>query len=331
MKHISDSAAIIKGTVTDAGKVLSVTVNNVNATLDYPFWSATVPLKNGVNAFTVIATDNSVNRNSTEKQISVVRNILPSFTNSPRDTFVYLGRSLKFSASVTDDDTGVGYTITRSQITYGTVTPLVKTSSGVEFTYTAAKPGIDTFKLAAKDLWEDVASIEWRVTALALSDSAPRFTNVKLPDTAFVSDTLRTAVHAVDPNDLQLVYSFRGQKPSGASIESSNGNILWVPSEADTGVKEITVIVNNGLQEGMYLWRVTVLPKNRPPEFLPLGDLTADENQRLLVVLNATDPNKDQLEFLFGGTFPDGAKLDSNKFSWTPAFTDSEHIRLFLL
>lgn len=323
MKHIFDSVAVIKGTVTDAEKVLSVTVDNISATLDYPFWNATVPLRKGVNTFTVIATDNSVNRNSAEKQVSVVSNELPVFTSSPRDTFVYLGRTLSFSASVTDDDTGVGYTITRSQITYGTVTPLVKISSGVEFTYTAAKPGIDTFKLAAKDVWEDVTSIEWRVTALALSDSAPRFTNGKLPDTAFVSDTLRTAVRAADPNGLQLVYSFKGQKPSGASIESSNGDIVWIPSVADTGDKEIAITVSNGLQEGMYLWRVTVLPKNRPPEFLPLGNLTADENQRLLVVLSATDPNKDHLEFSFGGTFPDGAKLDSNKFSWTPAFTDS--------
>lgn len=323
MKHIFDSVAVIKGTVTDAEKVLSVTVDNISATLDYPFWNATVPLRKGVNTFTVIATDNSVNRNSAEKQVSVVSNELPVFTSSPRDTFVYLGRTLSFSASVTDDDTGVGYTITRSQITYGTVTPLVKISSGVEFTYTAAKPGIDTFKLAAKDSWEDVASIEWRVTALALSDSAPRFTNSKLPDTAFVSDTLRTAVRAVDPNDLQLVYSFKGQKPAGAVIESASGDIVWTPSAADTGVKEITINVSNGLQDGMYLWRVTVLPKNRPPEFLPLGNLTADENERLLVVLNAIDPNKDHLEFSFGGTFPDGAKLDSNKFSWTPAFTDS--------
>ncbi|MBN1602697.1 MAG: tandem-95 repeat protein [Chitinispirillaceae bacterium] len=322
-KHIFDSVAIIKGTVTDAAKILSVKVNDVGATLDYPFWSAKVSLRSGVNAFTVIATDNSVNRNSAEKQVSVVSNELPVFTSSPRDTLVYLGRTLSFSASVTDDDTGVGYTITRSQITYGTVTPLVKISSGVEFTYTAAKPGIDTFKLAAMDSWEDIASIEWRVTALALSDSAPRFTNNKLPDTAFVSDTLRTAVRAVDPNDLQLVYSFKGQKPTGAIIDSASGDIVWTPSAADTGVKEFTINVSNGLQDGMYMWRLTVLPKNRPPEFLPLGNLTADENERLLVVLNAIDPNKDHLEFSFGGTFPDGAKLDSNKLSWTPAFTDS--------
>jgi hypothetical protein len=332
MKHVFDTVAVIKGTVTDAGKVLSVTVNDTEAYLDYPFWRATVHLTKGINVLTIIATDNSVNRNTTEKQTFIVSNELPKFISNPLDTFVYLGANLTFSASVIDDDTGLGYTITRSQFSYGNVSPLISTTSGVTFYYTAENPGIDTFKLIAKDPWGDFTSTEWHVTALSLTDSAPRFTNSKLPETTFVSDTLRTAVHAVDPNGLHLIYAFKGQKPSGATIDSASGNITWIPAAGDTGKHEITLNVSNGLQESLYLWKISVLPKNRPPEFLPLGGLSVDENQRLLVVISATDPTNDQLDFSFGATFPDGAMLDSNKFSWTPTFADAgTHTIVFIV
>jgi hypothetical protein len=70
----------VTGTTSDASGIKGVTVNGATASVLGTNWSATFTLFLGTNTITVIATDNSVNRNTTTQVIHVVR--FPSATNS---------------------------------------------------------------------------------------------------------------------------------------------------------------------------------------------------------------------------------------------------------
>ena len=60
----------ISGTASDASGIYQVTVNGVVAT-GTTSWSATIPMVTGSNTLTVIAKDNSSNRNSKTQSLTV--------------------------------------------------------------------------------------------------------------------------------------------------------------------------------------------------------------------------------------------------------------------
>src|SRR5206468_3999391 len=70
----------VSGTASDASGILSVTVNGSAAT-GSSNWSRTITLSRGSNIITVIATDNSANRNTATKTVTVIYN--PSDTTPP--------------------------------------------------------------------------------------------------------------------------------------------------------------------------------------------------------------------------------------------------------
>jgi hypothetical protein len=333
LQHITDSVATISGIVTDASRISSIKVNNIKAVLNYPTWSAKCKLNRGYDTITVTATDSSINRNSSEKSVVVIRNQPPRFIDEPHDTFVSINSVATFSATAEDDDNAITFSITRSPFAIGTLSPLISTSSKTSFTYNAKMAGTDTFKLTATDPWGDFDTTKWHVTVLAATDSTPRFiiSEGDLPDTITVHDTCRTSVLARDPYGKQLTYSIINA-PAGISINSLSGNITWVPGVNDTGFKAIIVQVSNGLYANTITWNVRVIPQDQPPKFSSLANQTTNENQKLQFTLNATDADNDLLEFSFGSTFPKGAVLDSNKFSWTPSFTDAgQHKVVFIV
>jgi len=328
LQHIADSAVFISGTITDASQILSVKVNGAEAVFNYPSFSATCHLKKGKDTISVMATDKSINRNSSEKSVIVIRNQPPVFTEVPHDTFVVFNTSVSFSAVATDDDISPVFSLTRTPVTFGTVTSLVSNMSKTSFTYTAGNVGVDTFKLTAADSWGDADTTRWRVVVLAASDSTPIITTdpASLPGAVTALDTCSAVISAYEPHSRPLVYSIVNPAPSGIVIDGITGKVTWVPAQADTGAAVIIISASNGRQSDSIIWHITVFSRDLPPVFHFPGNQGVNENQNLKFTLNATDPNNDLLEFSFGSTFPYGAQLDSNKFSWTPSLSSSgEH------
>lgn len=324
LQHIADSVVLIRGTATDASTISALKVNGKDAVMQYPSWSAVCALKHGYDTITITAVDASINKNTSEKSIIVIQNYPPEFTQTPKDNFLVVNTSTTFSAAATDDDDSIAFSIKRSPA-LGTVSSLSTNHPHVSFTYSANKTGVDTLVLVAVDRWGDVDSVKWRIFVRSPLDSTPVFTtdSKTLPYSVMALDTLHTSVHAQDPNEKPLTYSFVKPAPEGISIDSLTGAITWVPPVADTGKKEIIILASNGNQKSTLTWNITVLPENQPPKLVSPGNKTVNENQILQFVLEATDPNNDSLEFLFGSTFPNGAKLDHNQFSWTPSFSSA--------
>ena len=330
LQHIADSVVSIEGTAVDASEISSVQINGIDAVMHYPVWSATCNLKRGYDTLTITATDGSKNQNSSQKSIIVIRNQPPLFTNVPQDTFISLNSSATFSAIATDSDSTLVFSVTRTPITYGTVSPLTSNMSKTSFTYTASNVGIDTFNLFVVDPWGDIDTAKWRVIVLAPLDSMPFFTTdpKTLPDAITELDTCGVTIHAQDPHDKPLIYSISKPAPLGVTIDSQSGKVTWITTTADTGAKTITIQASNGQQTVTLTWHITVFPRNWAPELIFPGNQTINENQTLHLTLKATDLNNDPLEFSFGSTFPDGALLNNNQFLWKPTFSDAGVYRI---
>ncbi len=324
LQHIADSVVLTRGTATDASTISFLKVNGKDAVMQYPSWSAVCALKHGYDTITVTAVDASVSKNSSEKSVIVIQNYPPKFTQTPIDTFVIVNTNAIFSATASDDDDSIAFSIKRPAA-LGTTSHPVSTKSNASFTYTANKTGVDTLILVAADRWGDVDSAKWRVFVRSSSDSTPVFTTdpKALPYSVMALDTLHTTVHAKDPYEKSLIYSVVKPAPEGILIDSLTGAITWIPLTADTGNKQIVIQASNGNQKSTFTWNITVLAENEPPKLVSPGNKSVNENQILQFKLEATDLNNDSLEFSFGSTFPNGAKLDHNQFSWTPSFSNS--------
>jgi hypothetical protein len=325
--HIRDSQILVRGTATDASKLFQVFVNSMEAMISYPDWSASLSLRHGNNLITVTATDKSPNRNTAEKELTVIQNYPPSFNLVPRDTNLLLGSVVSFSASAADPDGDVvNFTMLHAP-EGGIPVPALSTSdTNVSFQYSATVAGIDTFRFIVTDPFGDADTARWRVFVRSPGDSTPLFTTdtKTLPKIVLALDTVRVTVHAIDPNNQPIVYSIlRETMPSGMTIDSLSGTIVWTPAESDTGNRLVIVRAGNGRQFDSLEWRLTVLSYDYPPVLSFPGNQTVNESQLLQITLHATDANNDPLDFSFGSTFPAGARLDSNRFNWIPADSDA--------
>jgi len=93
------------------------------------------------------------------------------------------------------------------------------------------------------------------------------------------------------------------------------------------GYSIVTVMVSDGQFNDTDSFEIYVAPLDDPPVLEPIGNRDVDENQTLIIQLNATDPDGDNLTF---GTdaedvLPGLPSLDpeTGLFEWTPTFNDS--------
>ncbi|MBN1128403.1 MAG: hypothetical protein JXA71_05420, partial [Chitinispirillaceae bacterium] len=313
LQRIADTQILARGTVTDASGIFSLLANGRNAAVNYPDWNVLTKLKHGYDTITVVALDASVNRNRAEKSMIVIQNRAPRFVRTPHDTIIPEGATVSFALALSDDDDSLAWVVQRAPSRSGSTPVLTPNGVNATVSYAAMTAGIDTFRVIATDPWEDKDTAYWRVFIQSPADSTPFFTTdaKMLPDTITALDTLRTEVHAEDPNGLPLVYSpVRPPTPAGIAIDSITGGIVWRTTESDTGAKIIAIEATNRRHLSTFSWNLFVRPFNWAPVLSFPGHQTTNENQRIQLTLQATDRNNDPLEFSFGATFPAGARLD---------------------
>ncbi len=107
-----------------------------------------------------------------------------------------------------------------------------------------------------------------------------------------------------------LTYSI--SEPIGSKNE-------WKTAYNDSGTYNVTLHVEgNGFSMEKIL-RAIVNDVDRPPIFEQLSNKFLGENEELRIVLNAYDPDGDEVNYSTN-QLPEGAKLEGNVFTWTPTY-----------
>ena len=138
------------------------------------------------------------------------------------------------------------------------------------------------------------------------------------------SELLEFIVNATDPDGDGLTYS-ASNLPDGASFDPATQIFSWNPSLEQDGLYRD---VHFGVSDGDLIdWEnITIRvgdmgDPNSPPIFEPIGDKSVNENELLEFIVNATDPDGDNLAYS-ASNLPDGATFNNTTrtFSWTPTF-----------
>ncbi len=177
-------------------------------------------------------------------------------------------------------------------------------------------------------------------TAGALSDSvttAITVTHVNRPPvitalppfTVDENKLLRFVVEGNDPDKEDAgKLKFRAENlPEGATFSPDSNVFRWIPTYEQSGVyPNVRFIVQDpaGLSDTATT-TITVNHVNRPPVLAAIPAQTVDENQPLTIVLQGSDPDKEDADKLTytAKSLPPGAKLEGNQFTWTPNYDQS--------
>ncbi len=131
---------------------------------------------------------------------------------------------------------------------------------------------------------------------------------------------LTFTLDGADPDGDRL--TFTGEPlPPGATLGADTGRFTWTPSAGQSGDHPVTFTVSAG---GLLAERdatIIVAGVNGPPVLTPPANVELDEGERLTVVVEAADPDGDDVRLLFD-PMPVGALFDdvSRRFEWLTGF-----------
>jgi hypothetical protein len=122
-------------------------------------------------------------------------------------------------------------------------------------------------------------------------------------------ETLKINANAydLDGGRIRLTYSGLG-----------NSNI-YKSKFGDAGQYKVKVTASDGKLEYSKDVDVTIEKTNRDPVFKEVKDIKANENDEIAVLLEAYDPNVDEITFSADNA-PEGSSLNGNSFLWKPGF-----------
>ncbi len=145
--------------------------------------------------------------------------------------------------------------------------------------------------------------------------------------------TLTVVPSATDPDGDPITWS-GSNLPGGATVDPGNGTFTWVPSIGEHGVYSgVSLDASDGSLTGSATFTITVDATNVPPVFTAISNKTMGEGQKLVVALNATDANGDDVQFSLADITPlpasvsrpvvvDSTSLSDGKLSWKPMYND---------
>jgi hypothetical protein len=300
----------------------SVTVNGLRALhVGGQLFARLIQLAHGANTIVAGAVDKSGNRRT--DTVRVVQNAAPTFTGSVKDMSLILGTEASITVSAADGDSDSlifsFLTLPKKTATLPVLTQ--RSGSATIESYKPDQPGIDSFNLLVTDPFAGFDTMTIRVFISSPQETKPFFTTEAgdLPDSATVGVVYAAQLAAVDPKNKKLAFSFgKPPTPQGAQIDSQ-GRIAWTPEPADTGTDSLYALVSDGTESDTLIWTVQVIMPNLPPRLVDPADTAINEGQALTITLKAIDPNNDNLAYSMA-SFPMGAQLAGNVFSWTPTF-----------
>ena len=148
------------------------------------------------------------------------------------------------------------------------------------------------FNVAVQDRFD------FDVTLLERNNRPPRFTSVLDPQ-ATVGTTYSARVEGVDPDGSRLVYSLL-TSPTGMTINSQTGLIIWPVQANQVGSHQVTVQASDG-RGGSATQRYTLTASaaafNRPPLILSAPITTISPGSNYRYQLSARDPDNQTLQY----------------------------------
>jgi hypothetical protein len=128
-------------------------------------------------------------------------------------------------------------------------------------------------------------------------------------------------LEATDPNKGEVLTFDSPKLPDDATLDPETGMFSWIPEHGQIGPHLITFTVTDGtgLRDSTNV-TITVIEIPRPPDLSPIADMTINEGERFVFILEATDPNEDEVLLYSCSNLPEGATLDETKgiFRWIP-------------
>ena len=143
---------------------------------------------------------------------------------------------------------------------------------------------------------------------------------------------LSFVIRATDPDGDNIALS-AGDLPDGSQlVDNGDGTatFTWTPGFDQSGNHDVLFIATDDgspVASDNETITISVGDVNRPPVLADVGSRQVDENTLLTFVINATDPDGDNLAFSTGA-LPNDATLTDNgdgtaTFSWTPDFSQA--------
>ncbi|APZ93419.1 putative Ig domain-containing protein [Fuerstiella marisgermanici] len=118
-------------------------------------------------------------------------------------------------------------------------------------------------------------------------------------------------------------FEFVGGVPTGATIDSASGLIVWTPTE-EQGPAEFEFTIRATGPDGIdnESFKVSVAEENVAPVLAGISDKAVNEGEELFFVVSASDIDipANTLSYRLADNSPDGASIDplSGAFLWTP-------------
>lgn len=124
------------------------------------------------------------------------------------------------------------------------------------------------------------------------------------------SETVALNISAVDPDNDVILYQFK---------EPLNEQGQWQTTYDDAGTYFLSITATDGKATIDVLASITILNIDREPTFNLPKTVAVQENEELLIYLNVSDPDGDDVAIKLNNT-PKGVELEGTTLSWRPGF-----------
>ncbi len=140
-------------------------------------------------------------------------------------------------------------------------------------------------------------------------------------------DELTFTINATDPDGDHITYSMNPPL-DGATLDPETGLFSWIPDidDKDDSPHYVTFTATSQSLTDTQEVQIVIRNVEFAPELPVIGPQVVDENQQVLIELNAIDKDRDELDYsATSDTLDLTDKWDSNThiFEWTPGYDDS--------
>lgn len=225
------------------------------------------------------------------------------------------------------------------------ITSFVPSASSIEIDETKAV----LFNVSAYDLNQDILRYGWFFDGFLVStqsyflyvptfyDEGTHIVRVVVSDGVF-NVTKNWSVNVIDFDRTKLLDAFndvevtetetiRFELPDFKNygleyrIDEPLGNDgVWVTDYDDAGIYDVKIFITDNIRfNASKTIRIKVNDKDRGPVLMKIKDKVVRENETVIVYLNASDPDGDEISY-YAENLPAGSEFKGNKFVWKPNF-----------
>ena len=287
--------------------------------------------QDGTHTIAVRVDDGNGGSDSEDVEVTVSEvNVAPSLAQIDSKTVDELA-TLTFTASATDDDfvDNVANTLTYSLAGTPPTGVSINPSNGAfSWTPTERQDGTHTITIQVDDGNGGIVSEDVTVTVseVNVAPSLAPIGSKTVDERATLTFTaLATDDDFIGEDAATLVYRLASGAPTGASINPSNGDFSWTPSESQDGTHQLTIEAFDGVVAATAAFSVIVNEVNQAPVLGAIPDIEDGEGTEFTFTATASDVDiiggtPDTLTFSLGAGAPLGAAITgAGAFSWTPS------------